>query len=280
MRLRLISAAVYIALGVVIMFFYRTVVINIAVALIIFGALYESLVATKFVENRLLFAICAVFAVAIPFFRLQPLRIAGYPLCYLFVLTLFAFWLFHHSTLRFSQVGTAFLMTMLIAFSFTCIVMMRDLYEQHPAALGLFYILFLLIGAWMADAGGYFIGRFFGRHKMAPNVSPKKTWEGLAGGFAFSLLSLFALSVVFAAVSASHGHPLTIHYGALALLSVLVSAVSVLGDLSMSLVKREAGLKDFGNVIPGHGGVLDRFDSVMLAAPLVFLFIRVLPVLS
>lgn len=280
MRQRLISAAVAIALGIVILFFYRTIVLNIVVALIIFMALYEVLIATKIIENRFLFAICAAFGVFVPFFRLQPLKHVAYMMCYLFVVILFLFLMTHHSKMKFDQIAKVFLLTLQIAFSFSCIAFLKEIYRTDPVGKGLFYILFILIGAWMADAGGYFIGRFFGKHKLAPVISPKKTVEGVAGGFVFTLVSLFALSLSFVAVAAHSGYTVHINYLPLTVVSLLTSALAVIGDLSMSVIKRETHLKDFGNVLPGHGGVLDRFDSVMFVAPMVFLFLQAFPIIG
>ncbi len=118
------------------------------------------------------------------------------------------------------------------------------------------YVLFMLFLVWAADIGAYFAGRRYGAHLMAPRVSPKKTWEGLAGGL------LFALCVALAGVA-------WFRQAAVPLLLVAAATVlaSVVGDLTESLFKRNAGLKDSGSLLPGHGGVLDRIDSVTAAAP-------------
>jgi phosphatidate cytidylyltransferase len=134
-------------------------------------------------------------------------------------------------------------------------------------ALSLFFLLVLI---WAADTGAYFAGRAFGKTKLAPRVSPGKTWEGAAGGFALS-----------AAVAAAGGH-WVFHLGGDELLifvtmCVIVVAFSIVGDLTESMFKRHAGVKDSGRLFPGHGGVLDRFDSVFSAAPL---FLGVLLVLG
>lgn len=119
------------------------------------------------------------------------------------------------------------------------------------------YALFVLTIVWAADIGAYFIGRRFGRIKLAPRVSPGKTWEGLGGGIAGAAVIgaagawWFGLSLWFCVPMA-----------------ISVAAISVVGDLTVSMFKRNAGLKDSGNLFPGHGGVLDRFDSVTAAVPL------------
>lgn len=130
------------------------------------------------------------------------------------------------------------------------------------------YLLMLLLITSAADIGAYFAGRAFGRRKLAPQVSPGKTWEGVAGG-----LALVAL------VAAVESHWLPVGTGLFILLCACVALLSVVGDLSESLFKRQAGIKDSGSLFPGHGGVLDRVDSLTAAAPLFWLGMRWLGVL-
>lgn len=125
---------------------------------------------------------------------------------------------------------------------------------------GLWYLLVLLFLIWAADIGAYFAGRAFGRNKLAPAVSPGKTWEGVVGG-----------ALAAAAVAGTACLWLPVHPAAFILLSMCVALLSVVGDLSESLFKRQAGVKDSGRLFPGHGGVLDRIDSLTAAAPLFWL---------
>lgn len=133
---------------------------------------------------------------------------------------------------------------------------------QDQGALGLagpFALLFILLWVWAADTGAYFAGRAFGKHKLAPLVSPGKTIEGLVGGV---LLALVVVAVVYASgVLQASLIPLML----VALMTVLASA---LGDLFESMVKRQRGFKDSGTILPGHGGMLDRIDSVTAAMPI------------
>jgi phosphatidate cytidylyltransferase len=123
-----------------------------------------------------------------------------------------------------------------------------------------YWLLFLLLVVVAADVGAYFVGRAFGKHKLAPRVSPGKTWEGVGGGMAAAAL-MAVLGTVFFSV------PIV----AFICMCVVVVVASIVGDLTESLFKRHAGLKDSGTLLPGHGGVLDRIDSVTAAAP-IFLF--------
>jgi len=118
-------------------------------------------------------------------------------------------------------------------------------------------LLFALLIVWVADIGAYFVGKGFGRVKLAPNISPGKSWEGVLGGLTAVLL-----------LAAVGNHFLGTEISVLVPLCLAVSMVSVVGDLTVSMFKRNAGVKDSGSLFPGHGGVLDRIDSVSAAAPL------------
>ena len=144
-----------------------------------------------------------------------------------------------------------------------------------PAWLAMVILIHANQGEWLimivvlivafADIGAYFSGRAFGKHKLATNVSPKKTWEGLVGGVVANLIFVAVLLVT---LNVDHGPML------LGLVMITVLA-SVLGDLLESMVKRHRGIKDSGNILPGHGGILDRLDSLTAALPvftLVYLF--------
>jgi phosphatidate cytidylyltransferase len=127
----------------------------------------------------------------------------------------------------------------------------------HATARGPALSLTLMSIVWAADVGAYGFGRWLGRRKLAPAVSPGKTWEGVSGGV-----------FVAALVAAGAAQLLSLPVGALVALGVVTALVSVLGDLTESLFKRNVGVKDSGSLFPGHGGVLDRFDSFTAAMPL------------
>lgn len=137
---------------------------------------------------------------------------------------------------------------------------------------GRYFILVPFTVAFLSDAGAYFVGIRFGKHKLAPVVSPNKTVEGVLGGLGFSLVGMliYALVLKFAL-------KFRVNFGAAVLYAILSSAVGTMGDLCFSVVKRQTGIKDYGNLIPGHGGFLDRFDSLVLVAPLVEALLLILP---
>ncbi|WP_227430756.1 phosphatidate cytidylyltransferase [Psychrobacter sp. I-STPA6b] len=136
------------------------------------------------------------------------------------------------------------------------ITAMFYLWQQSP-----WWLMYVFMLVWCADSGAYFVGRKLGRRKMAPNVSPNKSMEGLAGGLVTGLMVVILISIF------------KLHLSGLVLVTfVLLSAVtilaSVLGDLFESMLKRRAGVKDSGTILPGHGGVLDRIDSLLSATPI------------
>ncbi len=138
-----------------------------------------------------------------------------------------------------------------------------SLWAMHALEEGRVLVLTTLALVWATDTGGYFVGKRVGRHKLAPQVSPNKTWEGVWGGLAFAALIAVLARLLFL--------PPTVPLFAFVLLALGVAAVSIVGDLTISMFKRQCQVKDTGTLIPGHGGVLDRLDSLFAAAPLLYL---------
>ena len=136
---------------------------------------------------------------------------------------------------------------------------------------GQFLVLLPLVAAWGSDTCALFAGMAFGKHKLAPVVSPKKTVEGAIGGVvgatALMMLVVFLMN---------RYTSLDIHYAGAAVMGAAGAVIGQIGDLSFSIIKRQTGIKDYGHIFPGHGGVLDRFDSVIFVAPVVELVLRVL----
>ena len=141
------------------------------------------------------------------------------------------------------------------------LVKLRELPE------GLFWFSLVLPTVWFTDTGAYFIGKNFGKHQLSPRLSPKKTWEGYWGGVLFGVLG----SILFTWLWKEHLH-ITLLEGAL--LGLLLSLLTTLGDLGESMIKRQSGIKDSSNILPGHGGIFDRIDTWLWAAPLGYYLIR------
>lgn len=125
------------------------------------------------------------------------------------------------------------------------------------------YMMLIFVCAWMTDTGAYFTGRAIGKHKLIPHVSPNKTVEGAIGGVAVCMISCFVYSIIIN----SRVDMMSLK---LVILGAAASCASQLGDLVASAIKRDTGVKDFGKIFPGHGGFMDRFDSVMFIAPIIY----------
>ena len=177
----------------------------------------------------------------------------------------------YHKETTFKEVGVLYSMVVLIPSALQTLVSLRSLGGKH----GMFLVLIAVLSAWVADAGAYFAGTFFGKHKLCPNISPKKTVEGAVGGIIVDIVVMLLCGVAFSQLY--YGGAVGVNYPVLFLIGLFGSVLSMMGDLSFSLIKRSCHIKDFGQVIPGHGGILDRFDSVIFTAPFVYILVGFLP---
>ena len=152
-------------------------------------------------------------------------------------------------------------------------VMMCSIIRILTMSIGRYMVLVPFIAAVLNDTGGYFAGMFFGRHKLAPVISPKKTIEGVVGGAVSSVVGMLLYCVIMAAA-----FDMQVNYLYAIIFGLASAAGSVFGDLCFSVIKRQTGIKDYGNLIPGHGGVLDRFDSILAVATLIEALLLIMPV--
>lgn len=274
MKVRILSAAALLPLLLVIV-----LVLPAWATAALFGAAsavaaYELLYRTGMVKNLRLVAYAMVMAVLVSFWSLgrdQNLAALG---LLVYLMLLFGEMLLAHARLRFEKVCLCLAAGVLLPYLLTSLVRIRAMYAGADPAqndLGKYYILIPCILAFTADSAAYFVGRALGKHKLAPVISPNKTVEGALGGVVFTILlvELYGL-VLDKAFQFEVNYLYGIIYG------LLGSTVSILGDLSFSVIKRQMNIKDYGNLIPGHGGILDRFDSMMLVAPVTELLLRML----
>ncbi len=181
---------------------------------------------------------------------------------YIYLLILFLILLIKHKSLHISDASLAFLMTIYIGSFMGCITKIR------MTSAGAYWIWLIFIGAWGSDVFAYFSGKFFGKRKLMPSVSPKKTVAGAIGGAAGAALG-FLIFGFFAADKMGE-----IHLASLFVAGLVIAVFGQLGDLVASVIKRQYGMKDYGKIMPGHGGAMDRFDSVLFVAPLLFLYMQ------
>ena len=243
------------------------VILPILVAGLSMIAVHEVLWSTGFLKHTRISAYSIVLAGCIPFWvyyngKLMPALLG----MFLYVVLLFAEAIASHKRITLEKMGGAFFLSVVIPFFLSSLLRIR-LMDHWMASIVLPFEV-----AFLSDAFALFAGMAFGKHKLAPELSPKKTVEGAVGGFAGAIVCTVIYGLVL-----QLGFSMQVNYLYLVLYGALGSIVSQLGDLSFSYIKREYGLKDFGNIFPGHGGVLDRFDSVIFCAPLIELLIQFLP---
>ena len=275
MKTRVLSAAGLLPLLLVIVLVlpaWATAVLFGAAAAI---AAYELLYRTGMVKNLRLVIYAMVMAVLVSFWSLRP----DSNLAHLGVLAYFALLLgetlLSHGRLRFEKVSLCLAAGLLLPYLLTALVRIRAMYagaDPGQNDLGKYYILVAFVIAFTTDSGAYFVGRALGKHKLAPVISPNKTVEGAIGGLLCGVLFMGLYGLI---LSKAFQFDVIYWYGAV--YGVLGAGASMLGDLGFSAIKRQIGIKDYGDLIPGHGGILDRFDSMMLVAPLVELLLRMLP---
>ncbi|MBP1737635.1 MAG: phosphatidate cytidylyltransferase [Oscillospiraceae bacterium] len=266
---RIMVAVIFIPVIFVIFFGLPDIVLPIILALLSMIGVHEVLWSTGFVKNVRISAISIVLAGTIPFwifFGAKPLPFLCGSLIYFTLL--FAEALHSKFSVTLEKMGGAFLFSLMIPYFLCSFIRISKL------ELGDFYILLPLLVSFVSDAFALFAGMAFGKHKLAPEISPKKTVEGAVGGLIFAVIGC----VIYGLLTQYWFH-LSVSYLALVVYGVLGSLISQFGDLSFSYIKRQYEIKDFGNILPGHGGVLDRFDSVIFCAPLIEILIRMLPAL-
>ena len=257
MKTRLITALVAIVALFVVIYLLPPVAAVVAFCLLCAIAAYEMLGATGVLKRHPLLWVSCAFAAAVPLltvyggFQALMAGVFGY------VCVSLGWAVFDYKRLGFSQVAEGFFGAFAIPFLLSAALRILTANE-----MGRQLILMPCIAAWCSDSAAYFAGMLFGKHKLAPHVSPKKTVEGAVGGLLGSLVGMLVFGFVM-----QHQFGASPDYILLAVGGVIDAAVGQCGDLSMSLIKRSCGIKDFGRLFPGHGGVLDRFDSVLFTAP-------------
>ncbi len=261
MKTRILTAIVLIPLLVLVLLSGSTVIAGAVIVISLVG-LYEFYKATGLKDKKCLCALGYLAAIALPLMRsfVNPQIYA--PLVYFFMFLLFVIMLLQHKTVSVTDAAMVIFSVIYIPYFLTNLLYIREL--EYGGIL----IWIPFIGAFLTDTCAYFAGVFLGKHKLCPEISPKKTIEGSIGGILGCMIvcMLYGLLMEKAWV-------LRVNYISLAVLGFAMSIVSQIGDLSASIIKRKFGIKDYGSLFPGHGGILDRLDSVIMIAPLVYLYI-------
>ena len=266
MKTRILAAAVLVPLLLIILLALPKIVTTIVFALMMAISAYELLYRTGLVRHVRLVIWSALMAVAVSlwsyFDAVHDYAVIG---ILLFMIALFGEMMYDHVKVHFDMLAMCMVAGLVIPYLLTSLIRILDL------KLGRYLILVPFAVAFLSDAGAYFVGLRFGKHKLAPVVSPNKTIEGVLGGLATSMIGMLIYGVVLQLLS------FQVNYGLALLYGLLGSAAATFGDLCFSIIKRQTAIKDYGNLIPGHGGVLDRFDSMMTVAPLIEVLLSLLP---
>ncbi len=273
MKVRTITAVVLVAIFLPVLIFSQYIVYPILLSLLALCAIFE-LYSVIGVSRLWLVSVPAyVISVSLPiisYFVSAEMRIvylltvAGVVFAYLLYLMCVA--VFSRGAITFSKIGEAFVAFTYAVISLTSLSTLRYFDE------GMFCVMLVFFAAWGSDVMAYFVGSFFGKHKLIPEISPKKTVEGSVGGVVFAVLLCMAYGFVVSLISDAE-----VNYLSLAISGFVLSIISQIGDLVASLIKRENGVKDYGNILPGHGGIMDRFDSVFAVATPLLIICLVFP---
>ena len=270
MKTRLIAAAALIPVLLVVVLIAPPLCTAVLLGFVCAIGAYELLAGTGLVKHVRLICYTALSAFLVPIWcycGMNPLWIKIQVLALTAIL--FAEVLISHGKLRFERIGVCMVGGLLIPYLLSSIL--RILCGESGRQLVL--LPFLL--AYVADSGAYFVGRAWGKHKLAPNISPNKTVEGLVGGIVSAIVGMLIYCwIIDLAFDLQINYAFAVTYG------IICSFAGTFGDLIFSAIKRQTGIKDYGNLIPGHGGILDRFDSVIIVAPLVEILLALLPVLE
>lgn len=292
MKQRVITAIALLALLAVVVWQIYTPLFIIVIAFLSAVAANEIMRCAK-IDNKLILTIGTIVAGAIPFSSSASIMepcvsrstwynvicpIGSPTIIYsaIIVLVYFLIMLKNYKNIRFEQIAIAVVASLIVPHGFAIFGMLRD-FDGFGGQIGIYFIFYGLICALGTDVGAQLGGMAFGKHKMAPNISPKKTIEGAISGvitsFVFNLVAMLLYNKF---AHAALSLPMMI---ALLVASPFVSFMGMMGDLTASVLKRNFDVKDFGKIFPGHGGVMDRFDSSLFTVPLTYCVVTIAQVI-
>lgn len=280
MKQRVITAVVLLALLAVVVWQINTPVLVLVIAFLAAVAANEIMRCAK-VENTFIRVVATGYAACVPFFAsakaLTPWvseavwgkvigAVPGVVYLIALVLVLLLAMLKGYAYTTFEDVAVSVFAGALVPFGFSVFIRLRDMFQIEQ--FGIYLIFYGLICALATDSGAQLAGMAFGKHKMSPNISPKKTVEGAIGGLIFSLILNAVAIILYNRLADFKMDEFAVTVLLVACLPV--SFLGMMGDLSASVLKRNFGVKDFGKIFPGHGGVMDRFDSSMFTLPVTY----------
>ena len=272
MKTRIITAVVGILVLIGVLFTFDTMIFNLVIAAITLIAIHEIYMALGFEKKDwLLYAVTVPYTLLIMLSSYSVWRALVMPASFLLVLFYAIYLVVRNGTISFAKTSGLVMFSGIVMFCFYSFIRLKELLPVSEYGYdAIFFILLILCFAWGGDTCAYFAGRAFGKHKLCPVVSPKKTVEGAIGGVLVTVIYSIAADRMEEFTRSNIGVSM---YVIIALLACVAAVLGIYGDLFASVVKRQCGIKDYGTIFPGHGGILDRFDSVMFIAPFVTMVI-------
>ena len=269
MKTRLITAAVAIPMLLLLLMVADKIIAAVVWGAMLSVAAYELLFCTGLIKEPRLVIYSCIMAFAVTmwsfFGAVHAFALLG---TMVFLALLYGEMMASHVNITFDKIALCVMGGLVIPFLLSSIIRILAM------KVGRYVILVPFVVAFASDSGAYFSGMLFGRHKLAPVISQHKTIEGAVGGVIMSILCMVIYAVVL------HFNNFQVSYVNAMAYGFLGSVVGVFGDLCFSVVKRQTGIKDYGTIIPGHGGILDRFDSMMMVGPLMEALLLLMPIIT
>ena len=273
MKTRVISGVVAALLGALVVWQYYTPIFDIAAFAIYVIAVFEIYRTFKDGNSKVAAVLLAVVGALIIFDRYYATNLiaiaVGFTVAAVFIVV------FDFENIKFTSIASSLIFAAYVLFGIYNLVRLKRIMPMMEYGYDAVFLVILCAGiAWGGDIMAYFSGYLFGKHKMAPKLSPKKTIEGAIGGVLGSVVIALGMTYAYSKMPFSANTvvgDIGENYISLIIFAALGSFVGMIGDLFASAVKRQQGIKDYGNIMPGHGGVLDRFDSFLLVAVIISL---------
>lgn len=267
MKTRVLVAAVCLPLLLVVVLVLPSVATAVLVAAMCILAVYELLICAGFCKHVRIFAYSSCMAMLVCLWSwLGMPRTLGMIAALAYLAALFGELLAAHTKLNFRTVCAALFAGAVLPYLLGALIRLRIMEN------GKYFILVAFVLTMVPDSGAYFVGRAFGKRKLCPIVSPNKTVEGAVGGLVCTVIGMVIYALVL-----QLAFQFKVNYFYAVLYGILGAGASMLGDLTFSVLKRQSKIKDYGTLLPGHGGILDRFDSTMVVAPLVEVLLLTIP---
>lgn len=295
MKKRIITAIVAVAYAILIVLLIHKSPIYLLASISVFSAIsVNELIKVIKIKSKMLKFTSMAYAACVPFLMCFESLYYSFTkvkltlnfrhilllLTIVYVLVMLHSLLKHYESTDFETVATLIFGTICVSAGLSLLPVMSQLYFYYPNVFSkgdsMFVFIYSLVVCWTFDGGAYFIGSKFGKHKMAPIISPKKSWEGYIGGIVIGEICCIAYFLLFKHFAAADMKPELFNVVLVAIMSPILATISITGDLSASTIKRNFDVKDFGNFFPGHGGILDRFDSVLYVTPILYVILKII----